>query len=287
MKKKMISLLLVLALVVGICPAAFAVEKSIPEGKVLSSVYDEETGVLTLETDNETITVTLEDTDEGTVLTQYNDGVLFDRVLCTLPDEPMGNEAQLDIDPQQIIDQLSTYASHRYFMGTVYYTGGLNPTYTMNVKVYDTYEDPIRTEYTPPNGTLTAAQIVANAATVLGVPASVVSGPVGTVISIIGLVSSGIVWWMEGKQPKLTCDKYKHTFSMYHYGTSPVYYPGEVVTRTGTHYHVKETTYEEQTKKDYYEGFFIHGPTREDALTIYYAMYGYTDWEFIRWDSAV
>lgn len=74
---------------------------------------------------------------------------------------------------------------------------------------------------------------------------------------------------------------------MYHYGTAPVYYPGEVITRKGTQYHVTEEICDKNVKKDYYEGVFIHGPTREDAVTIYYEMYRYTDWDFIRWDSAV
>lgn len=284
MKKRAISLFLVLALVVGVCPATFANEDPSPEGNVLSSSFDEETGTLTIVTTDQTVTVTLEDVGGNTIISQFNDGVLVDQEVCAIPNQ------SIDAPEQQIIDSLEVLAanaSHKYFMGTVYYTGGMDPTYTMNVKVYDTYTDPIQTEYTPPSGTLTVAKLVNRVSTILGLPAAAASSWVGVVISIIGIISGEYVIWKEGHQPHLTCDKYEHTFDMYHYGTAPIYYNGQLITRRGTHYFVKDTNHESSTANNYYEGFFIHGPTAEDALTIYYELYRYPQWEYLRWDANV
>lgn len=268
MKKRFVSMLLALAMCMGLAVPGFAAEPEV-EGKVISSNFDVNTNTLTIETAEEIIEVTITEEDGVVVLRQYNNGVLTETIV---------NECQAE----RMNEINSTRASGR-FMGTVHYTGGMNPTYTMDVDVFDRHSLAGTTTYTPPDGVLTMAKFINAILTNFPVSAAVAAIIGEGIVNVAGAVTGGIVYWLEKKNPVLSCKRYDYTAYFIHHGTSPRYYDGEEIVRTGCKYVVDDIAYPDRYNEEYCEGMVIQKTDAKTAMDIYYSLYSYPQWEYLGW----
>jgi len=273
--RKLVATVLSLPMILTFCPSLAA---SYPPGTIISSEFDEESGTLTLETsDNNIYEIVVKEENGMVICQQYNNGVLFDEVSTPLP------------QPEQLYNTPAPLVSGTYY-GTVHYTGGMNPTYTMSVDVLrsasSTAEWPTVT-YTPPSVSMTLAQLTSDITLLLGLPMVFASKVAGLVVAALGIISEGYIRWYNKTNPPLTCRRFDYSYTLVHHGTAPVYYEGEEIQRYGSKYLAYAVDDYSKTflNETYNEGLVIESRNAKSAEYIYYALYYYPQWSYIKWTS--